>query len=290
MNAKTIQRIDELMEGCELEAKAAQGRHGRGELPRSLWETLSAFANARGGWLVLGVSEDMATGRLTPIGVQEPERLIRDLWDALRQQQMLRPNLLTEQDVYTIWQDQAAVVVVRVPAAPLELRPVYVGPDPWTGTYVRRGQGDHRCTPAQVRRMMERASAARAHAALALTPARAAQLRACVQQARQAALAAQGGQGGLPGAAAPDADALHVDALIVTLCSQHPLTATQLAHLMDMPRATLKARHLGPLVRLGRLKRLYEDRLTHPGQRYITPGGASPEDDAPCGDAPLTPG
>lgn len=46
-------------EHITLECKKAEGRDGRGELPKSVWETYSSFANTRGGIIVLGVEEDI---------------------------------------------------------------------------------------------------------------------------------------------------------------------------------------------------------------------------------------
>jgi predicted HTH transcriptional regulator len=48
---------DALREGWAFEAKLAQGRDGRGELPGSFWATYSAFANTDGGVVVLGAAE-----------------------------------------------------------------------------------------------------------------------------------------------------------------------------------------------------------------------------------------
>ena len=44
-----LNELKSYREGNRLEAKKALGRDGQGELPRSVWETLSAFANTAGG-------------------------------------------------------------------------------------------------------------------------------------------------------------------------------------------------------------------------------------------------
>ena len=82
-----------LKESNNLEVKAAQ----KG-LPRSLWETYSAFANTDGGTILLGVEED-SHGRLSVCGVNEPESLVKVLWDDLNNPSCVNVNLLTDNDV-----------------------------------------------------------------------------------------------------------------------------------------------------------------------------------------------
>lgn len=64
-------------ENNRLEAKsAAKG------LPLSIWETYSAFANTEGGLILLGVVEN-EDNSLRVVGLQSPEKLIKEFWDTV---------------------------------------------------------------------------------------------------------------------------------------------------------------------------------------------------------------
>jgi ATP-dependent DNA helicase RecG len=62
------------MDGAELEA-------AKNALPTSVFETVSAFANTRGGWIVLGVTRDGE--RFEVSGVAEPDKVQNDFLSAL---------------------------------------------------------------------------------------------------------------------------------------------------------------------------------------------------------------
>lgn len=55
LNPHTLEDLPSLVESVELECKLAQGRDGKGELPKDFWLTYSAFANTQGGVVLLGV-------------------------------------------------------------------------------------------------------------------------------------------------------------------------------------------------------------------------------------------
>lgn len=135
-------------EGNRLEFKDA-----RGGLPRSFWETYSAFANTNGGVIVLGVME-AADGSPHPSGIASPDTLVQDLWNALNNPLRVSANLLLDGDVSIEEFDGSPIVVVRVPRADRTLRPVYINNNPNTGTFRRNGKGDYRCTPETVRSLI----------------------------------------------------------------------------------------------------------------------------------------
>lgn len=111
--------IDSLLayrEGNRLEAKSAQA-----SLPRSLWETYSAFANTDGGCIVLGVEETRSG--LKVVGVPNPNNLGEMLfWDAVNNPAKVSANLLTNSDVSVEEKDGLSVIVIRVPRASHDAR------------------------------------------------------------------------------------------------------------------------------------------------------------------------
>ncbi len=142
-----------LGEGCDLECKAAQGRDGRGELPEDFWRSYSAMANADGGVILLGVQEK-PRGQFKAIGLADPERVRKALWDNLHNRKQVSVNLLAEGDVQPVRVDAQMVLQVRVPRATRQQRPVHVGSNPFGGTWLRRYEGDYAADDEAVRRMM----------------------------------------------------------------------------------------------------------------------------------------
>ena len=124
-------RFDLYKEDNRREVKKAKGG-----LPASLWETYSAFANGYGGVIILGVDEDK-NGNWITAGLNRTDRdkICKQLWDMVNNRKKVSVNLLKDEDVktYTITED--LVVVIHVPMARREERPVYINDDLFGGTY-----------------------------------------------------------------------------------------------------------------------------------------------------------
>ncbi len=138
-------------ENNSIEAKKATGG-----LPRSVWETYSAFANTTGGVILLGVAE-RKDKTLYAVDLPDPQRLIAQFLDGLNDKGKVSVNLLSARDVCIEEEDGREIVVIHVPQAAKSQRPVYVGGDPFTGTYYRKGEADLRCTKKTVERMLKEA-------------------------------------------------------------------------------------------------------------------------------------
>ena len=74
----------------------------KAEVPKSIWQTYSAFANTIGGLILLGVNEDMQEKdiqkRYQIIGVDEPMKIITDFWNTLNSDKV-NENILVDSDV-----------------------------------------------------------------------------------------------------------------------------------------------------------------------------------------------
>jgi predicted HTH transcriptional regulator len=145
--------IETLREGWDFEAKKAAGRDGRGKLPEDFWPTYSAMANTRGGKVALGVRE--RPGRTLEVhGIVDPEKVVRELWDLLHNRNKTSENLLGEDDVTIEEVAGRRIILVNIPRARREQRPVFVGGDVWNGTFIRVHDGDRRLERERVRRML----------------------------------------------------------------------------------------------------------------------------------------
>lgn len=151
MTEQQLQLFDDLSyyEGVDVEYKSA-----RGGLPRDLWETYSAFANTDGGTLWLGISQ--RNGVLDAHGVTDAEKLVGDFWNTLNNRGKVNRNLLTSGSVRILPVENKpgyALVCIDVPRAGRRDRPVFVGSDPFHGTFRRNHEGDYHCREDEVRRM-----------------------------------------------------------------------------------------------------------------------------------------
>ena len=123
-----------------------------GGLPESIWETYSAFANAGGGVILLGV-EELPDKSLRALDLLDPDWLIEDFWRGLNDPDLVSRNILREEDIQVRSVDGKTIVTITVPPVPAALGPVYVHQEGRWLAYRRRGEGDFRCTPDEMEAM-----------------------------------------------------------------------------------------------------------------------------------------
>lgn len=140
--------FDSYREDNRCEVKAAEGG-----LPQSLWETYSAMANTYGGIIICGVKEGQ-DGSWFATGMKNVSKLKKNLWNQLNDHRKVSINLLRETDIkdYVVGED--VIIVITVPVADRETKPVYINGDMFRGSYKRNHEGDYHCTEAEVKAML----------------------------------------------------------------------------------------------------------------------------------------
>ena len=149
-NTFDLSQFDEYREDNRREVKKASGG-----LPISLWDTYSAFANCYGGVIILGVKEEK-DGSWKTTGLQNAPKLCKEFWNTINNPKKVNINLLQEDDVqtYEMGENKDVIMVIYVPMAKREQKPVYINNDIFNGTFRRNYEGDYHCTRLQVKTML----------------------------------------------------------------------------------------------------------------------------------------
>lgn len=125
-------------------------KEARSELPKNIWETVGAFANTSGGWIVLGIAETKVKGQsqYTITGVQNAEKLEQDFITTARSQSKFNAVLNVEAEIMTF--DGKVVLLFHVLSSPF--KPIYFNHN-LTNTFIRSGSGDQRATEMEIMAM-----------------------------------------------------------------------------------------------------------------------------------------
>lgn len=148
IEADHIKRLMKEGEGFQLEMKACST-----SLPSSVWETYSAFANSRGGVILLGVTEHKthsATERFEVTGVSDANKVVTDFFNMLNNPQKVSCNILVDSDVRIVEVDGKDVVYIYVPEASYRNKPVYINNNLQSGSYKRLFEGDRHLSKTEL--------------------------------------------------------------------------------------------------------------------------------------------
>ena len=152
--------LENILSGGErvsLECKKAQKN-----VPNSLWETYSAFANTYGGIILLGVAELAENQTLSPhyeiVGVEDAEKIRKDIWNIVNSKEKVNINILRDEDVQIINAEGKSVLAIHVPQAEASVRPIYINNNLTKGTFKRNHEGDYHCSEQELKIMLRDAN------------------------------------------------------------------------------------------------------------------------------------
>lgn len=156
MTEQQIKDTLKLGERITLECKKAKN-----EVPKSVWETYSAFANTIGGNILLGIEENRnetnPAKRFVVTGVENPQKIISDLWNTVNSNKV-NQNILNNDDVEIVDVDGKHVVYINVPQADWRIKPVFLNENIYKGTFKRNHEGDYHCKEDEIKAMIRDAN------------------------------------------------------------------------------------------------------------------------------------
>lgn len=137
------------------ESQRLEFKEASGGLPEDMWETYSAFANTEGGEIVLGIHENRADHSFTLVGVADAILLADQVWTTVRNQKLVGRDVLLSDSVDIVSRDGLDFVVVEVPRAEKDDKPVevYDRRSKSFSAYIRRGTVDQKATRDDLDRM-----------------------------------------------------------------------------------------------------------------------------------------
>lgn len=135
-----LHRLSEI-EWDDFEAKEAQDK-----LPDNVWETVSAFSNTSGGWIVFGIKQKGK--RFEVQGVNNGEKTESDFLNILRNGQKFNTKIYPKAIKHEI--DGKLVLAFFIESSPR--KPIYYG-NP-INTFVRSGSGDRRADESEINAML----------------------------------------------------------------------------------------------------------------------------------------
>ena len=117
-------------------------------VPRILWETYSAFVNTDGGTIIL-VTEEVEDGH----PASEPDDIVGTIRDGMNDRRKVSADVLREDGIRMMGSDDGMLIVVEVPRARREDRPVYTDGN-LCNTFRRGCDGNRKCGPDEIESMV----------------------------------------------------------------------------------------------------------------------------------------
>ncbi|MEG0360388.1 MAG: putative DNA binding domain-containing protein [Longicatena sp.] len=130
-----------------------EGKKAKRELPNAIWETYSSFANSSGGTIVLGI-EELKNGCFQICGVEQSDKIVKDFWNTINNKKKVNLNILCNQDVRIETIENKTIIIIEIPRAAREQKPIYLNNDLFGGTYRRNGEGDYHCSIIEIKNML----------------------------------------------------------------------------------------------------------------------------------------
>lgn len=147
--------LKEILEKKISESKVLEYKAAENTLPKDFWRTYSSFGNTSGGTVILGIHQKNENDSLHLLGVNNPDKIITELYNAVNDPNKVSYNLISDENIkkHVIKDKQGIekeIITVKINEAPIEKKPIYLNRD-IRNSYKRQGDGDRKLTEDDIR-------------------------------------------------------------------------------------------------------------------------------------------
>ncbi|MCB1144661.1 MAG: putative DNA binding domain-containing protein [Leptospiraceae bacterium] len=135
------------------EWKDVEFKEARTAVPKSAYESVSAFANTEGGYLVFGVKKDGSNFEV--VGVIDVDKVQNDFLTTLRQGEIISSLIEIKEGLHSA--DGKDLLIFYIPEANRKDKPVYLNGD-IKRSFLRKGACDVKCSGEELKRLLNDAS------------------------------------------------------------------------------------------------------------------------------------
>jgi predicted HTH transcriptional regulator len=125
----------------EIEWEDFEVKEAKSEVPKSVWQTVSAFANTNGGWIIFGIKQIGSAFEI--VGLKTPEKIEQDFLNTLRGNKF-NSTLDTEQRIFSL----SGKIILGFYIKSSNKKPIYFNTQ--SNTFIRRGSADQRPSKAEI--------------------------------------------------------------------------------------------------------------------------------------------
>lgn len=105
------------------------------------------------GVIILGIKEDKETKICSLEGVENANNILKDFWNTINNNEKVSCNILNDDYIEVTKIEDKTIVIINIPSANRQNKPVYINNNPIIGTYKRYHDGDYKCNKKEVKVM-----------------------------------------------------------------------------------------------------------------------------------------
>ena len=136
----------------DIEWEDFEVKEAKAEIPKNSWESVSAFSNTAGGWLIFGVRKHGKKYEI--LGVKNPEKIEQDFTTVLRSKDKFNKIIEVKSKKYDF--NKKTVLAFYIPQKNPREKPIYFINQ--KNSFIRTASGDQRATAEEIDAFFRNAS------------------------------------------------------------------------------------------------------------------------------------